>query len=157
MGILRGSGHGGRLPDALGTDRGVVVGLNAEELAGRYHQAWADRDPEAAAALHSDASVFHMHGVAPEAVGRPAVAALIATLVRLVPDLSFALKRGYVAHDHIVIEYDMSGTFGDSPFVCDGVDVIAVTDGEVARKDTYLDLQALVDQVGALPDLTAAP
>ena len=110
-----------------------------------------------------------MHGVAPEAVGRPAVAALIATLVRLVPDLSFALKRGYVANDHIVIEYDMSGTFGDSPFVCDGVDVIAVTDsllvggagaitdGEVALKDTYLDLQALVDQVGALPDLTAAP
>ena len=133
------------------------MGLTVEELAGRYHQAWADRDPEATAALHSDASVFHMHGVAAEAVGRTAVSALITTLVRLVPDLAFALKRGYVADDHIVIEYDMSGTFGGSPFVCDGVDVLAVTDGEVARKDTYLDLTALVDQVGALPDLSAAP
>jgi hypothetical protein len=41
--------------------------------------------------------------------------------------------------------------------VCDGVDVLAVTGGEVARKDTYLDLVALVGQVGPLPDLTAAP
>lgn len=125
-----------------------------EELAGQYHQAWADREPTAIAALHSDNSVFHMHGVAPKAVGRTAVAALIAALVSLIPDLAFAPKRGYVAVDHIVFEYAMSGTFGGSPFVCDGADVIAVSDGLVARKDTYLDLTALVNQVGPLPDLT---
>ena len=156
MGNLKGCSHPGRLPDALGVDEGVAVSLTAEELAGRYHQAWADHDPTSIAALHTDDSVFHLHGVAPAAVGRTAVAALVAALVRLSPDLAFAPKRGYVAADHIVFEYAMSGSFGDSAFVCDGVDVIAVTDGLVARKDTYLDLTALVHQVGSLPDLTAA-
>jgi ketosteroid isomerase-like protein len=130
------------------------MSLTVEELAGQYHQAWADHKPTAIAALHSDDSVFHMHGVAPEAVGRTAVAALVTTLVSLMPDLAFALKRGYLGADHMVIEYAMSGTFGGSPFVCDGADVIAVSDGLVARKDTYLDLTALVSQVGPLPDLT---
>ena len=95
-----------------------------------------------------------MHGVAPEAVGRTAVVALVTTLVNLVPDLAFALKRGYLGSDHMVIEYAMSGNVGGAPFVCDGADVIAVSDGLVARKDTYLDLIALVSQVGPLPDLT---
>ncbi len=130
------------------------MSLTVEELAGQYHQAWADHEPAAIAALHTDDSVFHMHGAAPEAVGRTAVAALITTLVGLIPDLTFAPQRGYIAADHMVIEYAMSGTFGGSPFVCDGVDVIAVSDGLVARKDTYLDLTALVSQVGPLPDLS---
>ncbi len=84
------------------------------------------------------------------------MAALISTLVGLMPDLAFTLKRGYVAADHMVIEYAMSGTFGGSPFVCDGADVMAVKDGLIARKDTYLDLMALVSQVGPLPDLANA-
>ena len=132
------------------------MSLTVEELAGRYHQAWAAHEPAAIAALHTDDSVFHMHGVAPEAVGRTDVAALVSTLIHLMPDLAFTLKRGYVAADHMVIEYAMSGTFGGSPFMCDGVDVIAVSDGLVARKDTYLDLTALVTQVGPLPDLASA-
>ena len=78
----------------------------------------------------------------------------VRALVGLIPDLTFAPQRGYIAADHMVIEYAMSGTFGGSPFVCDGVDVIAVSDGLVARKDTYLDLTALVSQVGPLPDLS---
>jgi hypothetical protein len=109
------------------------------------------REPPAIAALHTDDSVFHMHGVAPEAVGRTDLAVLITTLIRLIPDLAFTLKRGYMAADHMVIEYAMSGTFGGSQFVCDGAD--GVKGGLVARKDTYLDLTALVSQVGPLPDL----
>jgi hypothetical protein len=33
--------------------------------------------------------------------------------------------------------------------VCEGIDVFAVTDGRVARKDTYLDWPALQEQQGA--------
>ena len=132
------------------------MSLTVDELAGRYHQAWADRDPGAITALHSDDSVFHMHGVAPEAVGRPAVATLVTTLVDLIPDLAFAPMRGYLGSDHMVIEYAMSGSIDGRAFVCDGVDVLAVSDGMVTRKDTYLDLTALVGQLGPLPDLTSA-
>jgi hypothetical protein len=55
--------------------------------------------------------------------------------------------------DHIVFEYDMSGTFDGSPFVCDGVDVIAVADGLVTRKDTYLDYIKLTEQIGEMPPI----
>ena len=57
--------------------------------------------------------------------------------------------------DHIVFEYDMSGTFDGSPFVCDGVDVIAVAGGLVTRKDTYLDYIKLTEQIGKMPPIGA--
>lgn len=129
------------------------MSLSIDELAGQYHQAWVDRDPGAIGALHTDDSVFHMHGVTEAATGRAAVTELVGSLLRLVPDLHFEAKRIYLGTDHVVFEYDMSGTSDGSGFVCDGVDVIAVSDGLVARKDTYLDLAALVGQVGALPSL----
>ena len=88
--------------------------------------------------------------------GRVPVRDLIGSLLRFVPDLHFEAKRFYVGPDHIVLEYGMSGTSDGTHFVCDGVDVIAVTDGLVARKDTYLDLVALIDQVGVLPQIAAA-
>jgi hypothetical protein len=52
----------------------------------------------------------------------------VASLLTLVPDLHFEAKRVYLGADHIVFEYDMSGTAGGTSFICDGADVIAVTD-----------------------------
>ena len=131
------------------------MSLSIEDLAGQYHQGWVDRDPDVIAALHTEDSTFHMHGVADPALGRGPVRDLVASLLTLVPDLHFEAKRVYLGADHIVFEYDMSGTTGGTSFMCDGADVIAVTDGLVARKDTYLDLVALVDQIGALPEMVA--
>ncbi|HLN17886.1 MAG TPA: nuclear transport factor 2 family protein [Acidimicrobiales bacterium] len=130
--------------------------MSIDELAGQYHQAWTDHNPDAIASLHTEGSTFHMHGVSDPAVGRAAVRELIATLLRLVPNLHFEAKRVYVGSDHIVFEYDMSGTSDGSEFACDGADVIAVSDGLVDRKDTYLDLTTLVRQVGELPKLVSA-
>ena len=132
------------------------MSLSIEDLAGRYHQAWVDRDPDVIVALHTEDSTFHMHGVADPAVGQGPVRGLIASLLTLVPDLRFEAKRVYLGSDHIVFEYDMSGTSGGTHFVCDGADVIAVDGGLVARKDTYLDLVALVDQIGELPTIVAS-
>lgn len=132
------------------------MSLSIADLAGEYHQGWVGRDADTIAALHTEDSTFHIHGLADPAVGRGPVRDLIASLLALVPDLHFEAKRFYVGSDHIVLEYDMSGTSDGSHFVCDGVDVIAVDDGLVARKDTYLDLVALVDQVGALPRIVSA-
>ena len=129
------------------------MSLSIEDLAGQYHQGWVDRDPNVIAALHTEDSTFHMHGVTEAVTGRVPVRNLIGSLLRLVPDLHFEAKRFYVGADHIVLEYDMSGTSDGRHFVCDGVDVIAVTDGLVARKDTYLDLVALINQVGVLPEI----
>lgn len=87
------------------------------------------------------------------ATGRASIRQTIAAMLGLVPDLHFDARRAYLGADHIVLEYEMSGTASESPFVCDGADVIAVQDGLVARKDTYLDLAAYQRQAGALPVL----
>lgn len=132
------------------------MGYTVEELAGLYHQSWVDRDPARIAALHTDDSVFHMHGMNDPVAGRDQVRDFIASLFKMVPDLHFEAKRGYLGADHIVLEYDMSGTFEKSHFVCDGVDVFLVADGLIARKDSYLDLVALADQIGYLPVLDSS-
>jgi ketosteroid isomerase-like protein len=131
------------------------MSLTVEELAMAYHGAWVALDPDGIVTLHSQDSVFHMHGAAEPTTGRTAIKSLIVALLELVPDLKFEPKRIYSAEDHIVFEYDMSGTFDGSPFVCDGVDVIAVTDGLVVRKDTYLDYIKLTEQIGEMPVIGA--
>ena len=50
----------------------------------------------------------------------------------------------------------MSGSSEGKHFSCDGVDVIAVTDGRVARKDTYLDWPAIERQLGTQAALVSA-
>ena len=131
------------------------MSLTVEELAMTYHGAWVERDPDKIIALHSEDSVFHMHGAAEPATGKAAVRELIVALLQLVPDIAYEPKRLYSGDDHIVFEYDMSGTFDGSPFVCDGVDVIAVADGLVTRKETYVDAVKLIEQVGTLPQIGA--
>lgn len=120
------------------------------ELAGPYAMAWAAHDANAVAALHTQDSIFHVHGLGDAALGVEAVRQLAAEFFALAPDLHFEAKRVYLGPDHLTFEYDMSGTTAGQPFVCDGVDVIAVSDGLVARKDTYLDLTALERQIGPL-------
>jgi steroid delta-isomerase-like uncharacterized protein len=126
---------------------------NIQELAVLYHQAWAQHDVEAIVALHTEDSTFHLHGVTDAATGRASIRRTVAALLGLVPDLRVEAKRAHFGTNHVVFEYDMSGTADGSPFVCDGVDVIAMKDGLVARKDTYLDLAAYQRQAGALPQL----
>jgi ketosteroid isomerase-like protein len=135
-----------------GPDR-RVMSITVEELAGQYHEAWTKLDVDDIVALHTEDSVFHLHGVIEAATGHVAIRQTIGALLRLVPDLHFEAKRAYLGADHIVLEYDMSGTVGETHFVCDGADVIAVESGLVARKDTYLDLAAYQAQVGPLPTL----
>lgn len=131
------------------------MSLTIEELAGQYHQAWTALGVDAIVALHTEDSVFHMHGITDASTGRASIAQTITALLRLVPDLHFDPKRAYLGADHMVLEYEVSGTVGESPFACDGADVIAVQGGLVARKDTYFDLAAFQHQAGALPLLVA--
>jgi ketosteroid isomerase-like protein len=132
------------------------MSMSVEELAMAYHQAWTDLDPVVIAALHSEDSVFHMHGIGDPASGRGDIRRMIGSLLTLVPDLHFEIKRLYAGADHFALEYDMSGTFDGKDFTCDGADIIAVADGLVTRKDTCLDVVALIDQVGPLPVIGAA-
>jgi steroid delta-isomerase-like uncharacterized protein len=123
------------------------------DLAIRYGAAWAAHDPDAIVALHTDDTVFHMHGGGDPAEGRSAVREAIVAIFEQSPDLRFDRKTVYFGEGHIVSEYEMCGTADGTPFACDGVDVFALSDGRIARKDTYLDWGTLHAQIGR--DLTA--
>ena len=126
-----------------------------QELAARYGAAWAKHDLDAITAMHSDDTVFHLHGVSEPATGLAAAREAFAATFARSPDLRFDKSRVYIGDGHFVSEYQMSGTAEGKPFACEGVDVIAVSDGLIARKDTYLDWAAMQRQLDV--ELTASP
>ena len=118
-----------------------------QDLAVRYGVAWAERDLDAIVAMHTDDTVFHLHGGGEPAIGRGATREAFAAALAAWPDIRFDRKRVHIGAEHFVSEYEMSATTVEGQFlVCDGVDVFAVVDGRVARKDTYLDWPALQQQ-----------
>jgi steroid delta-isomerase-like uncharacterized protein len=119
------------------------------EFAMRYSRAWAERDADAILALHTDDTVFHMHGYAEPATGAAAVRVTIAALFDQSPDLRFEPRRAHFGEDHFVSEYELSGTIGGRSFACEGVDVFTMRDGLIARKDSYIDWLGFQSQVGA--------
>ncbi len=119
-----------------------------QEFAMSYSRAWAEHDPDAIVAMHTEDTVFHIHGYAEPATGRATVRDAIAALFDQSPDLRFESRRVHFGEDHFVSEYEISGTAAGKPFACAGVDVFTLRDGLVARKDTYIDWLAFERQVG---------
>ena len=122
-------------------------------LARRYGEAWNRQNLDAIMDLHTDDSVFvaHAAGSVP-AEGKEAVREAFASYLALLPDINFAERALHVGDDHWVLESTMSGTVAGSIEVegqplgeggarveVDCVDVIAVRDGLVASKQTYID------------------
>src|SRR5256885_15433743 len=104
------------------------------DIAKEYSRAWAEHDPDAIAAMHTDDSVFHLHDICAAATGRPAVRALIVALLVATPDLRFELKRIHFGSEHFVSEYVMSGIAEGQTFAISGADAFTIRDGLVARK-----------------------
>ena len=124
------------------------MSVEIQELAARYGAAWAAHDLDAIMALHTNDTVFHLHGGGEPAVGLVATREAFAAAAADWPDIRFEKTRVYIGASHFVSEYEMSGSSEGKSFSCDGVDVIAVIDGRVARKDTYLDWPAIERQLG---------
>ncbi len=129
------------------------MSMDVPELAMTYSQAWQSKDPAAIAALHTEDSVFHLHNVVEPWVGREEIAAAAAKIFEDSPDLSFELVRTHLGTDHYIGEYVMKGTRNGKPFACEGADLFMVRDGQIARKDSYIDWVTYQKQTGI--DVTA--
>ena len=125
------------------------MSIEIQELALRYGAAWAEHDLDAIMAMHTEDTVFHLHGGGEPAVGLAATRAAFAAAASQWPDIRFEKTRVYIGDGHFVSEYQMSATADGKEITCDGVDVIAVADGLIARKDTYLDWPAIQQQLGS--------
>ena len=134
-----------------------------EALADRYGEAWNSQDLDAIVALHAPDGIFHLHvpGSAP-VQGREAIRESFAGSLAQLPDVHFEPVRLSAGADFWVLESRMSGTVAapievegqrlDAPGTrveVDFVDVIAVADGLLTRKDSYLDGLAFQQQMEA--------
>jgi ketosteroid isomerase-like protein len=126
------------------------MSADVQELAVRYGEAWAAHDLDEIMALHTDDTVFHLHGAAEPAVGLFAVRDAFAAAMAQWPDIRFDRKRVHIGPGHFVSEYEMTASQDGHQIVCDGVDVFTVDGGRVARKDSYLDLAAVQRQLAEL-------
>ena len=134
-----------------------------EALADRYGEAWNSQDLDAIVALHAPNSIFHLHVPGSEPVqGREAIRESFAGSLAQLPDIRFEPARLRAGAGFWVLESRMSGTVAapievegqrlDAPGTrveVDFVDVIAVADGLLTRKDSYLDGLAFQQQMEA--------
>jgi ketosteroid isomerase-like protein len=123
--------------------------LDLTAISERYFAAWAARDPDAIAALHTEDTQFWTHLGTGPVQGREAVRAAFAEIFEQFPDLTWETYRVLYGEDHWILDWALIS--GDIRFDC--LDVVNVSpDGLVARKDTFVDavqLQAALGTVNA--------
>ncbi|HEX6761872.1 MAG TPA: nuclear transport factor 2 family protein [Gaiellaceae bacterium] len=104
-----------------------------------HDRAWNDHDVEALDAVYTDDVVFQNHTAGEAAVaGRASVLAHIAGIFGRWPDLRFSSRRLYLGDAVCVSEWTAHATGPDGrKLEWDGVDVMPIRDGRIARKDVY--------------------
>jgi ketosteroid isomerase-like protein len=125
----------------------TTAAVDLKAVSERYFAAWAQRDPDAILALHTDDTRFWTHVGSDPVVGRDAVHATFSQLFETFPDFSFETYRVLYGDDHWVLDWALIS--GDIRFDC--LDVVVVSpDGLVARKDTFVDSAQLQAALGTV-------
>ncbi|MGE2721636.1 nuclear transport factor 2 family protein [Mycolicibacterium celeriflavum] len=122
--------------------------LDLKVLSERYFQAWADRDPDAIAELHTADTRFWTHLNTEPAVGRDAAREAFKGVFRQFPDFAFEINRVLYGDAHWVLDWVLIS--GDVRFDC--LDVVVVSpDGLVARKDSFIDSAQMMATMSGSP------
>jgi taurine dehydrogenase small subunit len=138
-----------------------VEGAELQEFIDRYNAAWNSHDVDTIVSMHTEDSVFENHVTGDRNVGREAIGRAISGVFAVFPDLAFETRRAYVRDDLVVQEWTARGTHQGTMtrsgieveptgrrVEYDGMDVIPIRDGLVARKDVYSDSITLLRQLG---------
>ena len=136
-------------------------GAELQEFIDRYNAAWNSHDVDTIVSMHTEDSVFENHVTGDRNVGREAIGRAISGIFSVFPDLAFETRRAYVRDDLVVQEWTARGTHQGTMtrsgieveptgrrVEYDGMDVIPMRDGLVARKDVYSDSITLLRQLG---------
>src|SRR5262249_47566449 len=112
---------------------------DTRDLIARHDAAWNDQDVSALATVYAEDVVFQNHTAGGEpGSGRDAALSPIAGIFGRWPALRFSGRRLYVPLDVCVSEWTATATTADGRRVeWDGVDVMPIHDGAIARKDVY--------------------
>lgn len=125
--------------------------MSTESLMGRYGEAWNRHDVEAILALHTDDTVFENHTSGGLAVGKDQLRTTLQVIFTTLPDLTFTTRRAYFRDDLAVVEWTATATHATAKrsLTWNGMDVIPLRGGLVARKDVYADSISYLRQLGA--------
>jgi steroid delta-isomerase-like uncharacterized protein len=136
--------------------------LGIKTLIDRYSDAWNRHDVEAILAQHTDDSVFQNHTSGGVAVGKVEIRKLLEGVFATFPDLHFATRRAYFGESVAVLEWTASATHANpvargtrtfpptgNTLSWDGMDVLPIHNGLIARKDVYADSLSFLKQLGA--------
>jgi uncharacterized protein (TIGR02246 family) len=108
------------------------------ELVERYRAAWFAHDVDAIMSVLTEDVVFHNLTADERVQGAAAVRTHVARIHANRPDLSFVERAVYVSDDAAVIEWTATATGSAGGRVeWDGIDVINVRDGRIARNAVY--------------------
>jgi steroid delta-isomerase-like uncharacterized protein len=135
------------------------------DLASRYSSAWAHHDPNAILALHSEDSVFEVHGGGLKATGLTEIRKALDTFFATWTQARFEPRGVLFGNGHFVAEWTLHATIvslagvegtqnttaTSQDIAIEGVDIIRVLNGRVTRKDTYVDALTLQAQLGSTP------
>lgn len=141
------------------------MNVAVEAIIARYSDEWNRHDVDAILAFHTDDSVFENHTSGGLAVGKLEIRKLLEGVFATFPDLRFATRRAYFREGVAVLEWTATAThaktivrgrrtFPPSGKVLswNGMDVMPMRDGLIARKDVYADSISFLRQLGvALP------
>ncbi|HEX6272168.1 MAG TPA: nuclear transport factor 2 family protein [Polyangiaceae bacterium] len=136
-------------------DPGVVATID------RYNDAWNRHAVDDILALHTDDSVFENHTSGGIAVGKAEIRKLIEGVFATFPDLRFATRRAYFGESVAIVEWTATATHANpvrrgtrvlppsgKQISWNGMDVLPVREGLVARKDVYADSISFLEQLG---------
>jgi steroid delta-isomerase-like uncharacterized protein len=135
-----------------------------EATAVRYADAWNRHDVDAVLALHTEDAVFENHTSGGRAAGKAEIRELIERVSVTFPDLKFTTRRAYFTENVAVVEWTATATHQNpitwgartlpptgKPMSWNGMDLLPMRGGLVARKDVYVDSISLLRQAGAWP------
>ena len=138
-----------------------MEGAELQEFIDRYNAAWNAHDVETIVSLHTEDSVFENHVTGDVNVGREAIGRAVSGIFSVFPDLTFETRRAYIRDDLVVQEWTARGTHQGTmarsgieveptgrSVEYEGMDVIPIRDGLVARKDVHSDSVMLLRQLG---------
>ena len=114
--------------------------LDAKRISETYFAAWAARDPDAIAALHTEDTMFWSHFAGEPVRGRAAVRDTFAGLFETFEDFGFETYRVVYGDDHWVLDWALIARVAGTPVRFDCIDLVMLSpEGLVARKDTFID------------------
>src|SRR6266545_3613111 len=109
-----------------------------QDVARRYADAWNAHDVGAIMAMHSEDTLYHLHGEAEVHRGRKAVTDKFTMQLKNVPDIHFKLKSLYGSGDHFVFEAVITYSRNGEKARFDVIDLITIRDGLVVSKNSYM-------------------